>query len=63
MTLRGQGATASRAGDLVFTYGEARWSDGAAPRWGHYARIWQKRSEGWRLVVDVLLPERGPPPA
>jgi ketosteroid isomerase-like protein len=63
MTLREQGATASRAGDLVFTYGEARWSDGAAPRWGHYARIWQKRSEGWRLVVDVLLPERGPPPA
>lgn len=63
MALRAQGGVASRAGDLAFTYGEARWSEGDAPHWGHYARVWQKRSEGWRLVADIFLPEEGAPPA
>jgi ketosteroid isomerase-like protein len=60
--LKPQSATASAAGDMVFTRGETRWSDTRA-RWGHYVRIWQKRSEGWRLVVDLLLPAPGDPPA
>lgn len=61
--MRPLGGIASNAGDLAFTWGEARWSHSDAPRWGHYARIWQNRREGWRLVVDILVPARGPPPA
>ena len=55
------GGVASRAGDLAFTWGQARWNEGA--RWGHYARIWQARTEGWRLVADFLIPAPGTPPA
>ncbi|HWT11124.1 MAG TPA: hypothetical protein VN231_00050 [Allosphingosinicella sp.] len=61
--LRPLGAIASRAGDLVFTWGEARWSGEGADGWGHYARIWQKRAQGWRLVADILVPAPGTPPA
>jgi len=52
------GGVASKAGDLVFTYGEAAWSQEETPRRGHYARVWQKRREGWRLVADLLIPAR-----
>lgn len=54
---------ASSAGDMAFTYGDARWTRDDQPRWGHYVRIWQKRTEGWRLVVDMLLAAPGAPPA
>jgi len=54
--MRPLGATASRAGDLAFTYGESRWSRDEQPRRGHYVRIWQKRREGWKLVSDMLIP-------
>ena len=57
------GAIGSRAGDLAFTWGEVRWIRGEAQRWGHYARIWQNRREGWRLVADILVPAPGAPPA
>ncbi len=60
MTLRASGGEASAAGDLAFTYGDAAWRQGDTPRLGHYLRIWQKRREGWRVAVDLLLPE--PPP-
>jgi ketosteroid isomerase-like protein len=53
------GGGASMAGDLVWTYGEARWVDGGQARRGHYVRMWQKRSEGWRIVFDELVPPRG----
>ena len=53
------GGRASKAGDLVFTYGDAHWSHEGEPRRGHYVRVWQARSEGWRLVFDELL---GSPP-
>ena len=46
------GGRASAAGDLAFTYGDARWSGGR----GHYVRIWQKRVPGWKLVYDELVP-------
>jgi ketosteroid isomerase-like protein len=52
------GGGASRAGDLVWTYGDARWSAGGQPRRGHYVRIWQKREAGWRLVFDQIVPLR-----
>jgi ketosteroid isomerase-like protein len=53
------GGGASAAGDLVWTYGSAEWSEGAHARMGHYVRIWQKRKAGWRIVFDQLIP---PPP-
>ena len=61
--LRPIGAIASRAGDMVFAWGEARWTRDDRPRWGHYARIWQKRREGWRIVADMLVPAPGTPPS
>jgi hypothetical protein len=48
------GGRASAAGDLVYTYGDARWDGGRA----HYLRVWQKRPEGWKLVFDGLIPVR-----
>jgi len=62
-TLRALGGVASSAGDMAFTYGEVRWMRDEAPRWGHYARIWQKRAEGWRLVADLWIAAPGAPPA
>ena len=61
-TMRAIGGIASRAGDLAFTWGEVRWTRDNAPRWGHYARIWQKRTEGWRLVADIMIAAPGAPP-
>jgi ketosteroid isomerase-like protein len=58
------GGTASGAGDMAFTYGQVRWATGDKPRWGHYARIWQKRMEGWKLVADMVIEAPSvPPPA
>ena len=54
------GGRTSRAGDLVYTYGDAKWTRDGQDRRGHYVRIWQKRGEGWKLVFDELL---GVPPA
>lgn len=49
------GGGASAAGDLAFTYGTARWRDGEAEVEGHYVRIWQRRREGWKLIVDNVI--------
>ena len=45
------GGSASAAGDLAWTYGEARWDGGS----GHYVRIWRSDAGGWRLVFDQIL--------
>lgn len=50
---------ASEAGDLVFTLGEVRFTFNGQERQGQYARIWQYRPEGWRIVYDQLT---APPP-
>lgn len=53
---------ASEAGDLVMVLGEARWpsADGGEAS-GLYARMWQHRAEGWRIVYDQLtLPRPAP---
>jgi ketosteroid isomerase-like protein len=50
---------ASEAGDLVFTLGEARWTRDGQQRQGQFARIWQYRPDGWRIVYDQLI---GRPP-
>ncbi|MGE0830964.1 MAG: nuclear transport factor 2 family protein [Hyphomonadaceae bacterium] len=49
-------AYGSAAGDMVFTLGGAEWTHDGARRTGHYARIWQYRGDGWRIVFDQLLP-------
>lgn len=54
------GGRASRAGDMVFTYGTAKWVRDGEARRGHTVRIWQKRAERWALVFDELLAV--PPP-
>lgn len=51
---------ASQAGDLVFTLGEAHWQEGDAAKQGFFARIWQRRPEGWRVVYDQLVPWAAP---
>lgn len=50
------GGGVSKAGDLAFTYGDASWDAGDAPKRGHYVRIWQNRPRGWTLVVDSVIP-------
>ena len=57
LTLRGGGA--SRAGDLVWTHGVARWIEtGPKSATGHYMHVWQKRPEGWRLIFEALINDR-----
>jgi ketosteroid isomerase-like protein len=53
-------AEASAAGDMVFALGEVWRTEGEAVKHGHYARIWQRRSEGWRVVFDEIIPNRPP---
>lgn len=60
LEFRPLGGGSSNAGDFAWTYGEGRWREGGADRIGWYARIWIKRSRGWRLVFDEFIP---PPPA
>jgi ketosteroid isomerase-like protein len=45
------GGGASRAGDLAWTYGDARWDRGR----GHYVRVWQRRAGKWALVFDQII--------
>lgn len=60
-----EGGGASVAGDLAWTYGPAAWNRDGVARRGHYMRLWQKRPEGWRLVMAQLIPApiAAPPPA
>lgn len=55
MTVSMDGGGASAAGDLVWTYGTARWTGGSdAPVNTHYMHVWQRRAEGWRLIFETL---------
>jgi len=55
------GGSASAAGDLAWTYGNAHWTTAEGQdRRGHYVRIWRNDAEGWRLLYDQLLAV--PPP-
>jgi ketosteroid isomerase-like protein len=49
------GGSASKAGDLAWTYGDAHYLSGGR---GHYVRIWQRRGGKWRLVFDQILDVR-----
>lgn len=55
------GGVASKAGDLVWTYGRASWKRAGEQDQGHYVRVWQKRTGGWKLVYDQIVAP--PPPA
>lgn len=57
-----EGATASEAGDLAYTFGPVRWTSDGQPREGHYVRIWQWRP-GWKIVLDQIIPAPPPPPS
>lgn len=52
-------AEGSEEGDLAFSLGEARWTANGVEQRGHYARIWQKRRAGWRIVFDQIVPRQG----
>jgi ketosteroid isomerase-like protein len=54
------GGEVSAAGDLAWTYGDARWAAVSGPARGHYVRIWRRDRQGWRLVFDQILDV--PPP-
>jgi len=57
LTLRGGGA--SRAGDLVWTHGEASWSRTSQNSvQAHYMHVWQRRPDGWRLIFETLINDR-----
>ncbi|WP_454761959.1 DUF4440 domain-containing protein [Caulobacter segnis] len=57
LTLRGGGA--SRAGDFVWTHGEAFWSEaGQKSAQAHYMHVWQRRPDGWRLIFETLINDR-----
>lgn len=49
---------AASSGDIVFSLGAVRDNAEAAAPVGYYARIWQRRPEGWRIVFDEIAPRR-----
>jgi hypothetical protein len=51
---------ASAAGDLVFVLGEAEWVQDGREQRGFFARVWQLRAEGWRIVYDQMIVRRPP---
>lgn len=57
-----EGGGASDAGDMAWTYGPATWNSDGLDRRGHYMRLWQKRPEGWKLVMAQLVPGPSVPP-
>lgn len=55
------GGGASAAGDMVWTYGTAAWTQYDLANTGHYVRLWQKQGQGWRIVLALLIPAPPPP--
>lgn len=54
---------ASSGGDLVMVLGEASWTADGQELQGLYARMWQNRPDGWRIIYDqLILPRPSPPP-
>ena len=50
------GSGAARSGDLAYTYGRISWKDAVGHREGYWIRIWQKRGNDWKIVVDRFAP-------
>lgn len=55
------GGGISRAGDFAWSYGDANWAKGGEKHRAHYVRVWQKRSNGWKIIFDELLEVPKPP--
>ena len=58
-----EGGGASAYGDLVWTFGPAAWTRDGQARTGHYVRLWQHQTWGWRIVLAQLIPAPPAPPA
>ena len=59
MSLALRGGGASKAGDFVWTHGEARWTEaGQKTANAHYMHVWQRRPEGWRLIFEALINDK-----
>ncbi|QPQ54258.1 hypothetical protein IC614_07760 [Allosphingosinicella flava] len=51
-----EGGGVSAAGDLGYTYGIASWSENGAAKTGPYLRVWQRRPQGWMVLVENVNP-------
>ena len=51
-----QGGGVSDAGDLGYTYGVATWTQGEKAMRGPYLRVWQRRADGWKVLVENVNP-------
>lgn len=56
VTFKPLGGSASSGGDLAWTYGDADWTIAGKAFRGHYVRVWQYRTDAWKLVFDQILP-------
>jgi len=54
---------AASSGDLVMVLGTARWTGDGGEVSGRFARMWQHRPDGWRIVYDQLALPPPPRPA
>ena len=53
------GGDVSQSGDLGYTYGTYKITDGAkVNEQGSYVRIWKKEGGEWRIVLDVANPQQ-----
>lgn len=50
------GGGISKAVDLAYTYGDVSWRAAGGRRRGHYVRMWQAQRDGWKIVIDELVP-------
>ncbi|KQY89942.1 DUF4440 domain-containing protein [Brevundimonas sp. Root1423] len=57
-----EGGGASTAGDMAWTYGAAAWTRNGEARTGFYVRMWQRQTDGWKIVLAQLVPNPPPPP-
>jgi ketosteroid isomerase-like protein len=47
------GGEASRAGDLAYVYGRAKWNAGGKAAEGRWVRVWRRDRAGWKIVFDL----------
>jgi ketosteroid isomerase-like protein len=49
-----KGGGVSAAGDFGWTYGFASWTEDSKPKRGPYLRVWQRRADGWQVLVENI---------
>lgn len=52
----------AKSDDLAWTSGRVTWERGTETLSGLYIHIWQRRTEGWKLVYAQIAPVRSAPP-